>query len=121
MMRRPLRINSRLAGNARVIKVTGRLDPGEGTDALFDLVQGFVAEGEINFLLDLRSVTYISSTGVGTLIKCYRSLLKKKGQFRLLSPSQSVMNILTVSKLDGVFQIFQDERTALESFNPEKK
>jgi anti-sigma B factor antagonist len=119
MMRRPLKIVNRKMDSVRVIKVSGRLDPGEGSDPLCDLVQNFVKEDEKNFLLDLRSVTYISSTGVGSLINCYRAVLKKKGLFRLLSPSQSVMNILAISKLDGVFQIFSDETAALASFPPE--
>ncbi|HWN99790.1 MAG TPA: STAS domain-containing protein, partial [Blastocatellia bacterium] len=100
----------------RVIKVTGRLDPADGADQLFDSIQRFVEEGEIDFLIDLRSVTYISSTGVGSLIKCYRSVLKMKGHVKLLSPSQSVRNILAISKLDGVFEIFPNESEALASF-----
>jgi anti-sigma B factor antagonist len=96
--------------------VTGRLDPGDGPDLLCDMVQEFVKEDEVDFLLDLRTVTYISSTGVGSLIKCYRSVLKKKGHVKLLNPSQSVRNILSISKLDGVFEMFSDEKDALASF-----
>lgn len=98
------------------MKITGRLDPGDGPDQLSELVQKFIEEDEINFLLDLRAVTYISSTGVGSLIKCYRAVLKKKGQVKLLSPSQSVKNILAISKLDGVFDIFSEEKEAIASF-----
>jgi anti-sigma B factor antagonist len=116
MMRRPTKVISRKTDSGRIIKITGRLDPGDGPDQLFDMVQAFVEEEEINFLLDLRSVTYISSTGVGSLIKSYRSVLKQKGQLKLLSPSQSVRNILAISKLDGVFEIFSDEKEALASF-----
>ena len=116
MMRRPTKVISRKTDSVRIIKITGRLDPGDGPDQLFEMVQAFVEEEEINFLLDLRSVTYISSTGVGSLIKSYRSVLKQKGQLKLLSPSQSVRNILAISKLDGVFEIFSDEKEALASF-----
>jgi anti-anti-sigma factor len=116
MMRRPTKLVSRKVDSVRVIKINGRLDPGDGPDRLAEVVQGFVAEDEVNFLLDLRGVTYISSTGVGSLIKCYRAVLKKKGAFKLLSPSQSVMNILAISKLDGVFEVFTDEKSALASF-----
>ncbi len=116
MMRRPSKVISRKTGPVRVIKVTGRLDPADGADQLFDTIQRFVEEGEVDFLIDLRSVTYISSTGVGSLIKCYRSVLKMKGHVKLLSPSQSVRNILAISKLDGVFEIFSDESEALASF-----
>src|SRR2546425_9009308 len=117
MMRRPTKVISRKADSVRVIKITGRLDPGDGADQLFEMVQHFIEdEDEIDFLLDLRSVTHISSTGVGSLIKSYNSVLKKKGHVKLLSPSQSVRNILSISKLDGVFEIFSDESEALASF-----
>ena len=116
MMRRPTKVISRRVDSVRIIKITGRLDPGDGPDPLYDMVQRFAEDEEIDFLIDLRSVTYISSTGVGSLIKCYRSMLKKKGHVKLLSPSQSVRNILAISKLDGVFEIFSDETEALASF-----
>jgi anti-sigma B factor antagonist len=116
MMRRPTKVISRKTDSVRIIKITGRLDPGEGPDQLFEMVQRFLGEDEIDFLLDLRSVTYVSSTGVGSLIKSYRSVLKEKGHLRLLSPSQSVRNILAISKLDGVFEIFSEESEALASF-----
>src|SRR5262245_3387419 len=120
MMRRPTKVISRKMDSVRVIKITGRLDPGDGPDPLFEMVQQFAEADEIHFLLDLRSVTYISSTGVGSLIKSYRSVLKKKGHVKLLSPSQSVRNILAISKLDGVFEIFSDEKDALASFSGNK-
>jgi anti-sigma B factor antagonist len=116
MMRRPTKVINRKVGNVRIFKITGRLDPGDNADQLFESISRFIEEDEIDFLLDLRSVTYISSTGVGSLIKCYRAVLKKKGHVKLLSPSQSVRNILTISKLDGVFEIFSDEEEALASF-----
>jgi anti-sigma B factor antagonist len=117
MMRRPTKVISRKVGPVRVIKVTGRLDPADGADQLFEMIQGFIEQDEVDFLIDLRSVTYISSTGVGSLIKCYRSVLKMKGHVKLLSPSQSVRNILAISKLDGVFEIFSNENEALASFS----
>lgn len=117
MMRRPTKVINRKVGPVRILKVTGRLDPGDNADPLYDTLQSFVEKDEIEFLLDLRSVTYISSTGVGSLIKCYRAVLKKKGHVKFLSPSQSVRNILAISKLDGVFEIFSDEDEALRSFN----
>lgn len=116
MMRRPTKLVSRKVDSVRVIKINGRLDPGDGPDRLAEMVQQFMGEDETEFLLDLRGVTYISSTGVGSLIKSYRSVLKQKGHVKLLSPSQSVMNILAISKLDGVFEIFTDEPTALASY-----
>lgn len=117
MFRRPTKVISRKADSVCIIKVTGRLDPGDGPDPLSTKVEEFAGDGEVDFLIDLRAVTYISSTGVGSLIKCYRAAIKNEGQVKLLSPSQSVMNILSISKLDGVFEIFSDEQEALKSFS----
>jgi anti-sigma B factor antagonist len=116
MMRRPTKVITRQVDSVRLVKVTGRLDPGDGPDTLSDTVLKFIEQDEVNYLLDLRAVTYISSTGVGSIIKCYRAVLKKKGKVKLLSPSQSVRNILAISKLDGVFEIFEDEKEAVDSF-----
>ena len=121
MMRRPTKVISRKVDTIRIIKVNGRLDPGDGPDQLTEMVQDFVGKDEVEFLIDLRGVTYISSTGVGSLIKSYRAVLKEKGHVKLLSPSQSVMNILSISKLDGVFEIFSDEKSALASFAAKKE
>ena len=116
MMRKPTKVISRLENDVRVVKITGRLDPGDGQDPLNDHIKKYTEAGETNFLLDLRAVTYISSMGVGSLMKFYRDVLEKEGAVKLLSPSQSVRNILAISRLDSVFQIYGDEREALESF-----
>ncbi len=116
MMRKPTKVISRLENDIRVVKITGRLDPGDGLDPLNDHVQKFMEAGEINYLLDLRAVTYISSMGVGSLMKFYRSVLEMEGLVKLLSPSQSVRNILSISRLDSVFQIYADDKEALASF-----
>ena len=77
----------------------------------------FEVHGTGKSLMDLRSVSYISSTGIGSIIKAYRSVLRKDGHVKLLNPSQCVRNILSISKLDGMFEIFTDEPQALASFN----
>lgn len=96
--------------------VRGRLDPNGPTDPLENAVNALVEKGLTNILLDLRSVSYISSTGIGSIIKAYRSVNKLKGHLKLLNPSQCVRNILTISKLDGMFEIFTDEPQAIASF-----
>ncbi len=115
-MQRPSRVITRESGNVGVIMVRGRLDPNGPVDPLENAVNALVEKGLTNILLDLRSVSYISSTGIGSIIKAYRSVSKLKGHVKLLNPSQCVRNILTISKLDGMFEIFTDEQQALASF-----
>src|SRR3954464_6254921 len=116
-MQRPSRVISRQNGNVGIIMVRGRLDPNGPIDPLENAVNAFVEKGLTNILMDLRSVSYISSTGIGSIIKAYRSMLRKNGKVKLLNPSQCVRNILTISKLDGMFEIFTDEKQALSSFD----
>ena len=115
-MQRPCRVITRESGNVGIIMVRGRLDPTGTTDPLEAAVNALVEKGRTNILMDLRSVSYISSTGIGSIIKAYRAVMKRKGKVKLLNPSQSVKHILSISKLDGVFEIYTDERKALSSF-----
>ena len=114
-MQRPCRIVTRESGNVGIIMVRGRLDPTGPQDPLETAVNAMVEKGRTNILMDLRSVSYISSTGIGSLIKAYRSVLRKKGHVKLLNPSQCVRNILSISKLDGMFEVYTDEQQALAS------
>ena len=118
-MQRPCRIITRQSGDVAIITVRGRLDPTENQDPLETAVNAAVEGGKMNILMDLRSVSYISSTGIGSLIQAYRSLLRKNGKVKLLNPSQCVRNILSISKLDGVFEVYTDEKQALTSFAAE--
>ena len=115
-MQRPCRVVTRESGNVGILQVRGRLDPSGATDPLEAAINALVEKGTTNILMDLRSVSYISSTGIGSIIKAYRSVMRKDGHVKLLNPSQCVRNILSISKLDGMFEIFTDEKEAVASF-----
>ncbi len=118
MPRRPTRYRLvKKVGTVNLIEINGRMAPTEANDELAKRIDAMIAEGESNFLLDLSGVTYVTSTGVGTLLQCYQRAEKASGALKLLHLSQSVKQILTVSRLDMVFEIFDDEETALRSFD----
>jgi anti-sigma B factor antagonist len=116
-MQRPCRVVTRESGNVGILQVRGRLDPSGSSDPLENAVNALVEKGKTNILMDLRSVSYISSTGIGSIIKAYRSVMRQDGHVKLLNPSQCVRNILSISKLDGMFEIFTDEKEAVASFS----
>ncbi len=99
-----------------VLEVVGRLAPSTAQEELTKRVDDLIASGHVNFLIDLRGVSYISSTGVGSLIECYHHAERAGGKLKLLNPSQAVRQILTVSRLDSVFDMWTDEEDALRSF-----
>ncbi|MBI4853820.1 MAG: STAS domain-containing protein [Acidobacteria bacterium] len=115
--RRPTKCRAQKIGKVNVLKVTGRLTPDENDDVILSTVKQLAEAGEKDFLIDLNSVNYINSTGVGTLIHCYRLAQSKGGNLKLLNPSQSVTHIIQVSKLDSIFEVYQDQNLAIESFN----
>ena len=116
-MKRPTKFWTRRVDSVNIIDVTGRLAP-EGTDdALFKLVSNLVEKGEKRFLVDMSSTTFISSLGVGSLLRSARAAEGAGGRLKLLNPSQSVARILELSRMTDVFQIFSHEQEAVASFD----
>lgn len=98
-----------------VVGVSGRLDPGFERDGIYRAVEKLLAEGWKNILIELSGVTFITSLGVGSLIDVLRLVTNREGRLRLVNPSLSVRKILSVSNLDGVFEIYGTEDEALQS------
>src|SRR5882724_3143637 len=116
-MKRPTKFWTRRVDSVNIVDVTGRLAP-EGTeDALFKLVSNLVEKGEKRFLVDMSSTTFISSLGVGSLLRSARAVEGAGGRLKLLNPSQSVARILELSRMTDVFQIFVHEQEAVVSFD----
>jgi anti-sigma B factor antagonist len=103
-------------GKVNVLKVIGRLTPDEHEDLLFTNVKQLIEAGEKDFLLDLSSVNYINSTGIGSIIQSFRLAQSKGGDLKLLNPSQCVTHIIQVSKLDSIFEVFHDQDAAIATF-----
>ena len=115
--RRPTKCRTQKIGKVNILKVIGRLTPDENDDILFSGVKQLIDAGEKDFLLDLSSVSYINSTGIGSIIQAYRSAQSKGGDLKILNPSQCVSHIIQVSKLDNIFEVFHDQETAIAAFN----
>jgi len=117
MRDQPYKIRQKVVDDVIVLEVTGRLDlPPDGRDSLLALVEQRLQEGHRNFLLNLSRIRMVTSLGVGGLINLLRVVASHEGVLKLLEPSFSVRHILRVSKLEGLFETFQDEAAAVSSF-----
>jgi anti-sigma B factor antagonist len=111
-----IKTSTRQIGDVVIVDTIGELRLGEGTNVLRRVVGELVEQGYQNILLNLRDVRHIDSAGVGELMSCYTSINNRGGQLKLLNLSKNVHNLLQITKLCTIFEIAEDEPTALASF-----
>jgi anti-sigma B factor antagonist len=112
----PLRITRRTTGRVTILELSGRLVFDEGDRELKEHVTSLVAGGNDHLLIDLHNVTGIDSGGVGALVAMYLHVTRRGGQFKLLCPSQRSSEVLRITHLFSVFEVFDREAEAVQSF-----
>jgi anti-sigma B factor antagonist len=111
-----LSIRERVAGDVTVLDMDGRITIGEGSVALRSAVRRLLEEGKTKILLNLAGVGYIDSSGIGELVSSYTAINKEGGQLKLLSLTQKLRDLLTITKLLTVFDAYDEEAEALSNF-----
>ena len=112
-----VKLNTRQVGDVSVVDVTGRITLGEGSSALRDTLREMVTKNQKKILLNLGEVSYIDSSGIGELVSAYTTVRNAGGELKLLNLTQKVQDVLYVTKLYTVFDIRDDEFTAVKSFD----
>jgi anti-sigma B factor antagonist len=111
-----LKVNARtLNDGIVVIDCIGRIVFGEETSELRDRVRGLVSPGA-RIVLNLREVTYIDSGGLGTLVALYTSARNGGASIKLANLTKRVGDLLQVTKLLTVFEVYETEDEAVQSF-----
>jgi anti-sigma B factor antagonist len=104
-----------------VLDVKGRITVGAESGALRDKVAELNAAGQRNIILNLADVDYIDSTGLGALVISVTTVRKSGGNLKLLNLNRRNIELLVMTKLATVFEIFNDEQDAVNSFYPDRK
>jgi anti-sigma B factor antagonist len=104
-----------------ILDVSGRLTVGASATTLRDYLREMAAAGKINVILNLAEVDYIDSTGLGSLVVAYTTLRKAGGRLRLLNLNRRNVELLVLTKLTTVFELFDDEHNAVNSFFPNRE
>ena len=112
-----LKIETREVAHVTILDVHGRIVLGDETEDLRKSVRQLLADGKKKVILNLADVDYIDSSGVGELVGSFTAVRNAGGELKLLKLSQKVQDVLHVTKLYTVFDIREDEFTAVKSFD----
>ena len=111
-----LEVNERQAGDVTILDMNGSVRMGEGAIALRNSIRGLVDQGKKKILLNLHQVKNIDSSGIGELIANYTTVSRDGGQLKLLNLTEKIQNLLVITKLLTVFDSYDNEADALNSF-----
>lgn len=111
-----LNISERQAGDVTILDMDGKVTIGEGSVALRTTIRRLLGEGKKNILLNLGNVGYIDSSGIGELVSSFTAVNKEGGTLKLLNLTEKIQDLLAITKLLTVFDVYEDEGAALGSF-----
>jgi anti-sigma B factor antagonist len=111
-----LEIKERNVGDIVVLDMNGQIRIGGGSIVFRTTIRRLVEEGHNKILLNLAGVSNIDSSGLGELVSSHISLSKKSGEMKLLHLTQSLRELMTITKLLTVFDVYEDEAKAIASF-----
>jgi anti-sigma B factor antagonist len=111
-----LQATHRDAGAVTVVDFSGRITLGEGSALLRTTIRRLLDDQRKQILLNLADVDYIDSSGIGELVSAFTAVKNQNGELKLLHLTKKVRDILQITKLYTVFDVFLDEHAALRSF-----
>ena len=111
-----LNIRERQAGDVTILDLEGKITIGEGSVGLRNAIRRLIQEGKKKVLLNLAGVGYVDSSGIGELVSSYTTIRREQGQLKLLKLTQKIKDLLTITKLLTVFDVYENEPDALSSF-----
>lgn len=115
-----LTVSQREKEGIAILDLAGSLTAGDAATALRTTLLEIVAAGRNNVVLNLAEVDYIDSTGLGGMVVCFTTLRKSGGRLVLLNLIRRHLELLVLTKLSTVFEIFDDEQNAVNSFFPNR-
>lgn len=114
-------ISSREKEGIAILDASGKLIAGESATLFREHFSGALTAGTKNLILNLAQVDYIDSTGLGALVMCHTKAEDQQGVVKLLNLTKRNIELLVLTKLTTIFDIFTDEQDAVNSFFPDRK
>ena len=111
-----LKVKTREVSGVTVLDLSGKITLGDGSITLRDAIKDAMAKGEKKILLNLADVNYIDSSGIGELVSGFTSVKNAGGELKLLQLTKKVKDLLQITKLYTVFDVYDDEASAIGSY-----
>ncbi len=111
-----VKMNVRVTRGITIVDVSGRVTLGEGVTTLRDTLREMATVGHKKILLNLAELTYLDSSGIGALVSSFATINNLGGQIKLVNLTKRIKDLLLMTKLYTVFEVYEDEETALASF-----
>src|SRR5579863_7463931 len=111
-----VKLTTRQVGDVIVIDASGRITLGEGASTFRDTIRDLASAGHKKMLLNLGEVSYIDSSGIGEMVSGFTTVTNQAGALKLLNLTKRVKDLLQITKLYTVFEVFDDEAAAVRSF-----
>jgi anti-sigma B factor antagonist len=115
-----VKLTTRENDDVIIVDTSGRLTLGDGTGSLRTTIRDLVTGGSRRIVLNLADVTYIDSSGLGELIAAHTTVITAGGEMKLLNLGKRVHDLMKITKLYTVFEAFEDEASAVNSFSVAK-
>ena len=106
----------KLVNDTLILDIHGRLVLGEETEALRQRVKRLIAAGHKRIIFDLKELTYMDSSGLSTMISSFVSVRNQGGQLKLVNLTQRVSDLMQITKLSTVFEVYNSMEEAQRSF-----
>src|ERR671922_1576795 len=111
-----MQIDERVVDGVTVLDLKGKMTLGEGDELLKDKINSLIQQDRKKLVLNLESVPYIDSAGLGEIVRTYTTVSRQGGSLKLLSLTKRITDLLSITKLLTVFETYDNEADAVRSF-----
>ena len=115
-----MEIVERTVSDVTVLDLKGKMTLGEGDELLKDKINSLIHQGQKKLLLNLEGVPYIDSAGLGEIVRTYTTVSRQGGNLKLVNLTKRITDLLSITKLLTVFETYESENDAVQSFSSAK-
>ena len=112
-----MQIEERQVGDVMILDLAGKLTIGEGDELLKDKINSVILQGHKKLVLNLAEVPYVDSAGLGQMVSTLHTVNRQGGGLKILNLTKRIQDLLSITKLLTVFDAFENEQEAINSFS----